>query len=220
MSSVEAGVKACIEQLFRELDLLVQQRALESLRALLEGAAVPARRARPRFRVARAGGGSAEELRDRVRARIRSSPGETVEQIARAVGGSLAAVKRAIQLLLAAKQIRRTGQGRGACYFPGGARQMPKAVRSRSSRKPRRKPRARRRGRKARRSTRSTRKTRKATKPRKQRRAHRPKKRAATRSPRIVVPARRRRPPASRPAEVLPVAESVEAAQPELEFVE
>jgi hypothetical protein len=216
MSSVEARIKACVEQLFRELDLLLQQRTLESLRALLEGAAVPARRARPRVRVAPAGGGSAEDLRDRIRARIRSSPGETVEEIARAVRGSPTAVKRVIQVLLAAKQIQRTGQGHGARYYEG-ARQRPRATPSRSSRSPR-KPR-RRRTRKARRSMRSPRKTRKSTKPRKQRRAHRPKRRAATRSPgKVIVPRRRRRPPAPRPAEALPMVEPVEPAQ--LEFVE
>lgn len=199
---IESQIKDRIETFVQELDLLVRKSALEALRGVLDAGAAPARRRRPPGRRAAAhpAPASTDGLSSRIRAHVAQNPGQTVSQIAVALGGKPAAAKKVIKSLLAEKQIRKAGQRRGTRYYPPGAGRLPGAG---SSRKPRRK-RGKRRGRKARRVARAgARKTMRRTKPRRKSRATtRRKKPAASRSSKkvIVIPARKRAIPAAKPA--------------------
>ena len=208
-NAIEAQIKERIQTFVQELDLLLRRSTLDSLRSVLEGrGAAPARRGRPRGRAARARSGSSEGLAGKIKAHVRSSPGQTVGQIAQAIGGSPVAVKKAIKSMLGEKQIRKTGQKRGTRYFPAGAGRLPGVVTKRARR-------GKRRGRKARRVARTARRAKRARKAK--RKPQVKAKRAAPRSSKklVVVSARRRASLPSRPAVVLAAAPQPEPATAE-----
>src|SRR5688572_14858946 len=75
----------------------------------------PSRRSGSRRR-GRSTGAATVDLAPRVLAHVKANPGQSVTEIAAALGTSSDAVKPAVAALLAAKQIRKTGQRRGTKY--------------------------------------------------------------------------------------------------------
>ncbi len=128
----EAQIKSRIEEFVQELDLLVRKSTLDALRSILENGQAPARRGRrpgrPAGARAAAAGAAAEGLAPRIADHLRSNPGQTVGEIVKALGTSAPTAKKTIKAMLAARQIRKTGQRRGTRYFPGGQGRLPGAA--------------------------------------------------------------------------------------------
>ena len=141
-TTIEAQIKERIAELVQELDLVVRRGTLESLREALEGRPRAGRR-RGRRR-GQASAASADNLAPKIVAHVRSNPGQTVSQVAKAIGARPAVLKKTIKVMLGEKAIRKTGQKRGTRYFPAGAGRLPRTAVKRA-----RKVRGRRRARKA-----------------------------------------------------------------------
>ncbi len=138
-NSIEARIQERLQAFVKELDLLVRRGTLDSLRDVL-GEGRPARAPRPRGRRrGKPSGSPVDGFTPRIAAHIRSNPGQTVGQIAQALGARASALKKAIKDMLAGKQVRKTGQRRGTRYFPPGPGRLPgRAVRKARKRRARR----------------------------------------------------------------------------------
>jgi len=137
---LDAAIRAQIDQFLVSISALVRQAAVEAVREALEDGAVPATRdpgrprkaagttpkapgrraaaAKPGRRVRRSSA-DVEKVAAEVLAYVRSHPGERLEEIGRGLGTDTAGLKRPIQGLLAAGELRTEGQKRGTRYFPG-----------------------------------------------------------------------------------------------------
>ncbi len=136
-NALEAEIRSRLEVFATELAGTIRQAALESVEGALGGAdAAPARRprGRPRGSTTRRKPGrkpavvrerspsvSAESLAPRVLAHVKGNPGQGVTEIASALGARSDAVKPVLAALLAAKEIRKTGQRRGTKYHLRGS---------------------------------------------------------------------------------------------------
>ena len=133
---IESSIQDRISSFVKELDVLVRKSALEALRGVLDGA--PARRGPGRPRGSNRASTLVEGVAPAIVAHLKTNGGQTVGEIARAVGASPDATKKAIKGLLDSGQIAKTGQKRGTRYHAGSARVGGLAVASRARRGKRR----------------------------------------------------------------------------------
>lgn len=138
---LDTSIRSHIDQFLVSISTLVRQAAVEAVREALGAGdgmvAAPARRGpgRPRKEAAvaapaskaRAGGkrgrrssADVEQVAAQVRDYVSANPGQRLEEIGRGLGADTAGLKRPIQALLAAGELRTEGQKRGTKYFPGG----------------------------------------------------------------------------------------------------
>jgi hypothetical protein len=140
MQDINNRIRDRIEEFVSELDQLVRQAAVESVsQALGEGRARPARRGggggagAPRAAARASSGGSRskgakrapEEIEatvEAVRRHVQKSPGGGVEAMAKAIGKPTRELVLPIKKLMAAGEIRTTGEKRATKYFPGRGR--------------------------------------------------------------------------------------------------
>ena len=122
-STIETQIKERIQAFVQELDLLVRRGTLDSLRQVLDGR--PARRGRPRGSRGPGRPPAAAADGSRIAGQVRANPGQTVGQIAQALGAKPKSLAKAIKTMLGEKQIRKTGQRRGTRYFPPGPGRLP-----------------------------------------------------------------------------------------------
>ncbi len=131
-SNLEAEIRSRIQSLATELAGMIRQGALESVQAALGGnGAAPARRGpgRPRGRgrpkasgAKRARGpgrppsAATAELAPKVLTQVKAKDGQGVTAIAKALRVNVERVKPVMAKLLAAKQVKKTGQKRGTKY--------------------------------------------------------------------------------------------------------
>jgi len=131
-STLETEIRSRIESLATELAGMIRQGALESVQAALGGnGAAPARRGpgRPRGRGRPKGSGArkargrgrplsaaTEALVPKVLAQVKATEGQGVSDIAKALRVNVERVKPVMAKLLAAKQVKKTGQKRGTKY--------------------------------------------------------------------------------------------------------
>lgn len=138
-----------------DISAIVREAALEAVRAALSGeatTAAPARRRAPGRPMGSLNAAAAsskktdrkkatksgrrvrrspeelDQLSDTFMAHVRSNPGQRLEQIGAELGIDTAELKRPVQLLMEAGQLRTEGQRRGTTYFAGrgGARKATK----------------------------------------------------------------------------------------------
>jgi hypothetical protein len=128
-NAVEAQIKDRISSFVTELDKLVRQSALEAVKGVLGGSGTPARRGpgRPMGTAGRGprrprGSSSAkvQEVAQAIQAHVASNDGQSVSEIAAAVGAPLPVAKKAVGQLLASGDISKTGERRGTKYHAGG----------------------------------------------------------------------------------------------------
>ena len=153
---IDAKLKARVDAFVDDISELIRESALQSVQEVLGGAAAtprrrsvaaaPARRAAaPARRSARSGKRmrrSAEDLQRlgaAVVRHVRATPGQRLEEIATALDIPSKQLKRPVQLLMGAGELRSEGQRRGTKYFPG-ARSRPVARPPARARRARRKP--------------------------------------------------------------------------------
>ena len=117
---IESSIQDRISSFVKELDVLVRKSALEALRGVLDGA--PARRGPGRPRGSNRASTLVEGVAPAIVAHLKTNGGQTVGEIARAVGASPDAAKKAIKGLLDSGQIAKTGQKRGTRYHAGSGR--------------------------------------------------------------------------------------------------
>lgn len=138
---LDASIRSHIDQFLVSISALVRQAAVESVKEALGGSdvkmAIPARRGpgRPRknavssasapkaakgSKAGRRSSADVEQTGAQVLSYVRSNPGQRLEEIGRGLGADTAGLKRPIQGLLAAGELRTEGQKRGTKYFPGG----------------------------------------------------------------------------------------------------
>jgi hypothetical protein len=142
-NAIESQIKNRITEFVAELDLLVRKSTLEALQSVLSNGAGPVRRGpgrptgsgrgpgRPRA------SGNVEGVAEAITAHVAANDGQTVGEIAKAVGATPAVAKKVIIKLLASGAISKTGQKRGTRYHPGSGKPAaaPKAKRTKSRRK-------------------------------------------------------------------------------------
>ncbi len=138
-STLEAGIRNRIEALAAELTGLVRQEAIASIQAALGGNGTargrrgPGRRRRPgrpkgsarRKAGARRGPGrppnaATEALVPKVLAQVKAKDGQGVSDIAKALRVNVDRVKPVMVKLLAARQVKKSGQKRGTKYHVAG----------------------------------------------------------------------------------------------------
>ena len=137
-STLETDIRSRIESLAAELAGMIRQAALESVReALGSDGTAPARRGpgRPREsgrgnargRRGRPSVADTDALATKVLAHIKANPGQRVSEIAAALGRQSDEMKPVVAVLLAAKEIRKTGKRRGSKYHrrSGSSRGLP-----------------------------------------------------------------------------------------------
>lgn len=147
-TNIDSELRARVESFVADLSEIIRRSALESVREALgaEGAA-PVRAARRVARTAKAAGAPRKSARGgRVRrssadlerlsadflSYVKAHSGERLEQIGIGMGVPTKELKRPVQLLLEAGQVRTEGQRRGTRYFAGaGSRPATKSSRKR-----------------------------------------------------------------------------------------
>ena len=112
-NSVETQIKEHIASFVRELDVLVRRNTLETLRSVLDSTGAPARRTAGRAR------GQGGNIAAAIVSHLRENDGQTVSQIAAAVGAAPRVTKRALVQLMASGEISKTGLKRGTHYHAG-----------------------------------------------------------------------------------------------------
>src|SRR5262245_66558757 len=113
----EAQIKDRISTFVQELDLLVRKSALEALRGVLDGGAMPARRGPGRPALSRTGpaprGRRPADLGDataRIVDFVRANDGQGISAIASATGIALPVAKKAAIRLLAEGGLKKSGE--------------------------------------------------------------------------------------------------------------
>jgi hypothetical protein len=114
---IEPAIQDRISSFVRELDVLVRKSALEAVRGVLDGAR--SRRGPGRPRGSSRPSTLVEGVAPEIVAHLRTNGGQTVGEIARAVGAAPDAAKKAIKGLLDSGQLTKTGQRRGTRYDLG-----------------------------------------------------------------------------------------------------
>ncbi len=141
MSDIDALIEERIRDFIDELRTLLREAALEAVREALGGSEgsverkdrggtrlpkerAPRAKARPKHRAdgqQSNGRRTAEEIAGvaaRVRRHIEQTPGQTIEQIALALGMPTQALTRPVSKLLESRQVRKTGLKRQTKYYP------------------------------------------------------------------------------------------------------
>lgn len=152
---LDTSIRSHIDQFLVSISALVRQAAVEAVREALGAGdgmvAAPARRGPGRPRKVAAAAASApkaraegkrgrrssadvEQVAAQVRDYVSANPGQRLEEIGRGLGADTAGLKRPIQGLLAAGELRTEGQKRGTKYFPGGKGGGPKGKASKVKR--------------------------------------------------------------------------------------
>ena len=133
-TTIEDQIQARVEDFATELSTLVRQAAMEAVSGALNGTATatrPSRKAKPgRPRAAgkatrKAAGGKRirrttedlEKLGDKLVSFVGKNPGSRLEVISAGVGIASGELKKPVADLLAAKQLKKTGQKRGTAYW-------------------------------------------------------------------------------------------------------
>ena len=133
---IESRIQDRIASFVKELDLLVRKNALDAVRGVLDGAPVRRGPGRPR-------GSSRSTLVEGVApailAHVKANGGQPVGEIARAVGASPDAAKKAIKGLLDSGQLTKTGQKRGTRYHAGSGRAVASGAKGRRAKNARKK---------------------------------------------------------------------------------
>ncbi len=163
-SELDAAIRAQIDRFLGSISSMVRKAAVESVRAVLEDGAAPARRGPGRKRRAKRARRARKVARGAARGSrggrpplpvdekttqalvtyVRAHPGERLEQIGRALKRPTEPLKRPIARLVATGAMRTKGQRRGTMYFLSGrGGNAAAATKARGAKK------ARRRGRKA-----------------------------------------------------------------------
>jgi hypothetical protein len=130
-NATEAQIKNRIAEFVGELDKLVRLSALEAVHSALSTDGTATRRGRsagrPMGTVRRGPGrprGSSsakvQEFAQAIQAHVASNDGQSVSEIAAAVGAPLPVAKKAVGQLLASGDISKTGERRGTKYHAGG----------------------------------------------------------------------------------------------------
>lgn len=150
---LDASIRSEIDRFLVSISALVRQAAVEAVREALgadgEMRAASARRGPGRPRKAAAATPAAPKGRKRGRrssadvevvaaqvlAYVNANPGQRLEEIGRGMGTATAGLKRPIQGLLAAGELRTEGQKRGTKYFAGSGPKSKKSTTKRASRK-------------------------------------------------------------------------------------
>ncbi len=122
---IEPHIQDRISSFVQELDLLVRKSALEAVRGVLDDHTVPTRRDPGRPRATSHASRLVEGVAPAIVAHVKANGGQTVGEIAGAVGAAPAAAKKAIRDLLAAGELAKTGQKRGTRYHFGTGRSAP-----------------------------------------------------------------------------------------------
>ncbi len=118
---IESRIQDRISSFAQELDVLVRKSALEALRGVLDSGASPARRVPGRPRSSPVSS-LVEGVAPAIVAHVRANDGQTVGEIAKAVGAAPKAAKKAIKDLLDSGQLEKTGEKRGTRYHVGSGR--------------------------------------------------------------------------------------------------
>jgi len=126
---MESQIKERITAFVSELDALVRRSTLEALRGVLDSGAAPARRGRPAGRGpgrprGTSRGGNVEEAAAKIVAHVQTNDGQGIGAIAAATGLDLKVAKKAAGQLIAAGQLKKSGQKRGTVYHIGGGRRV------------------------------------------------------------------------------------------------
>ncbi len=122
---IDSQIKDRISSFVTELDRLVRKSALEALSGVLNGVAAPVRPGRPAGsgrgpgRPKGSGSANAEEAAAKIVAHVQANDGQNVGQVAQATGVASKVAKKAIIQLLAAGQLKKSGQKRGTIYHVG-----------------------------------------------------------------------------------------------------
>jgi len=152
-TDIEKRIRKSVDGFVAEISALVRQSALDVVEEALGAPKAPARRAKTRrkakthtrqnARPAAAGTFSGRRVRrapediaklaDAVLAQVKSNPGQRLELMSRAMGIPSKELKRPIQTLLGAGELRTEGQKRGTMYFAGKGR--AKTTRKKTGRK-------------------------------------------------------------------------------------
>ena len=146
-NAVEARIKDRISSFVTELDKLVRQSALEAVRGVLDTGGMATRRGRPvgsgrPMGTAGRGPGrprgstsaKVQEVAQAIQAHVASNDGQSVSEIAAAVGAPLPVAKKAVAQLLADGGISKSGERRGTKYHAGGGSPSSASTASRGKR--------------------------------------------------------------------------------------
>lgn len=117
---IESRIQDRISSFVKELDVLVRRSALEAVSGVLDGA--PVRRGPGRPRGSSRASTLVEGVAPAIVAHVRANGGQTVGEIAGAVGAAPDAAKKAIKGLLDSGQLAKTGKKRGTRYHIGSGR--------------------------------------------------------------------------------------------------
>lgn len=128
-NAVESQIKDRISSFVAELDKLVRMSALEAVQGVLGANGTAVRRGRPAGRPAGSGRGpgrprgsssaKVQEVAQAIQSHVASNDGQSVSQIAAAIGAQPPIAKKAIAQLLASGDLSKTGQRRGTRYHAG-----------------------------------------------------------------------------------------------------
>jgi hypothetical protein len=128
-NATEAQIKNRIQEFVGELDKLVRLSALEAVHSVLSSDGIASRRG-PGRSMGTAGRGpgrprgsssaKVQEVAQAIQAHVASNDGQSVSEIAAAVGAPLPVAKKAVGQLLASGDISKTGERRGTKYHAGG----------------------------------------------------------------------------------------------------
>lgn len=126
LTMIQNNLQSRIESFAQELEILVRQKVLAELQAVLgTGAAPAARRGRPAGSgkgPGRPRGRRSADLGDALPKFVdfvNKNPGKGISAIAAGAGLDLVVAKKAALKLLAAKAVRKEGERRGTVYNPG-----------------------------------------------------------------------------------------------------
>ena len=128
-TAIESQLKDRISTFVSELDRLVRKSALDALQSVLANGAAPARRGRPAGSRRGPGrprgtarGGNVDEAVAKIVAHVQTNDGQGISAIAEATGVALPIAKKAALRLVAAGQLKKSGQKRGTVYHVGSGR--------------------------------------------------------------------------------------------------
>ena len=151
-SPLNRSIRSCIDSFVEKLTTLVKHAALEAVSDAL-GSAAPARRAPGRRRTkkkaarrttrkkaakrVRRSSGDVDATAAAVLAHVRANPGQSITEIAAALGLSSKDLRLPVLKLLEQRKIKTTGQRRGTRYHAGGRRgpAKRKATRKRAAKR-------------------------------------------------------------------------------------
>ena len=129
MSKSDAAVREAVESFVEQLRGLIQQAALESVQAALNGGAVSARRGAKSGRAAAVISGKGrqkgakrtpeelEALVKKLHTHVAKNPGQRIEHIGKALGVATKELNLPVKKLVSEKRLSTKGQKRATTYF-------------------------------------------------------------------------------------------------------